>query len=74
MKFLQNLFQTVTNNLIYSKTAIEKNNLSQSKIGGVQGRYDRGQRFNGFFLDPFPNSTPRRIEPVKLGGIAKILE
>ena len=37
MKFLQNLFQTVTNNLIYSKTALEKKNLRRSKIGGGSG-------------------------------------
>ena len=47
------MFQTVTNNLINSKTALEKNNLRRSNIGGgVQGRYDRGQRFNVFFWTP----------------------
>ena len=34
MKFLPNLFQTVTNNLIYSKTALEKKNLRRSNLGG----------------------------------------
>ena len=57
MKFLQNLFQTVTNNPINSETALEKKNLRRSKIGGgVQGRYDRGQRFI-FFFYAFPNSV-----------------
>ena len=42
MKFLQNLFHTVTNNAINSETALEKKNLRRSNRGGVQGRYDRG--------------------------------
>ena len=55
MKFLQNLFQTVTDNPINSKTALEKKNIMRPNLGGgVRGRYDRGQRFNVFFY-AFPN-------------------
>ena len=40
------------------KQPLKKNNLRRSKIGGgVQGRYDRGQRFIFFFFYAFPNSV-----------------
>ena len=55
MKFLQNLFQTVTNNPINSKTALKKKKPKAVKPrGGVRGRYDRGQRFNVGFFYFFP--------------------
>ena len=50
-KILQNLFHTILNNSINKKIALEKKNLRRSRIGGgVRGRFDRGQRFNGFFF------------------------
>ena len=56
MKFLPNLFQTVTNNPINSKTALEEKNLRRSKIGGGESRVGMtAVKDYIFFLDPFPN-------------------
>ena len=67
-KIGQNLFHTIRNNSINKKTALEKKNLRRSKIGGaVRGRFDRGQRFNGFFfLKPSLNKT-RNPDPERNG-------
>ena len=36
--------------LSIKKTDLPEKKLRRSKIGGVKGRYDSGQRFNGLFL------------------------
>ena len=47
---LQNLFHALLNNPINKKTETAQKTLRRSKTGGVEGRYDRSQRFNGVFL------------------------
>ena len=50
-KILQNLFHTILINPINKKTALEEKKPKAVKDrGGVRGRFDRGQRFNVFFV------------------------
>ena len=47
--FLQNLFHAVLNNQINKKEPPKKKPKAVKVRGGVEGRNDRGQRFNVFF-------------------------
>ena len=50
--FLLNLFHALLNNTINKKKQIprKKPKVVNNKGGGVKGRYDRGQRINGWFF------------------------
>ena len=53
-KILQNLFHALLKNPINKKTdPPQKKPKAVKDRGGVEGRYDRGQRFNVFFLKAY---------------------
>ena len=47
------MFHALLNNPINKKTDPPKKAV-KDREGGVEGRYDRGQRFTGFFCEGFP--------------------
>ena len=49
LNFNKNLFHALINNTINKKRTPQKKPKAVKDRGGVEGRYDRGQRFNGFF-------------------------
>ena len=57
MKFIQNLFQTVTNNPINSKTALEKKYPRRSNLGGGSRVGMTAVKDSFYFFYAFPNSV-----------------